>query len=583
MAGLERSKTASSSRSKPSKPSSPTRPEMSRVFTGQHLDDYSTYHGRESVFQQGDDSEGGEESDLSERVSREENEELGEKFPEETVEVRNGVPNVRDVEAPLEKKQSTKSSRAKDPNLVTWDGPDDPENPKNWSTKRRWAATIVVSSFTFISPVSSSMVAPAIQAIAKDFNITNEVESQMVLSVFVLAYAVGPLFLGPLSEVYGRVPVLQLANLFYLIFNTAAGGCKNKGEMIAFRFLSGLGGSAPLAVGGGVLSDCWRAEQRGRAISLYSLAPLLGPAIGPIAGGFITENTTWRWAFYATSIADALIQFSGLFFLRETYPPKLLHLKKMQLIRETGNQDLHTEYDDPNHSLLSILERSIIRPFRLLGTQPIVQVLAIYAAYLYGLMYLVLSTFPVLWANRYHESVGVAGLNYIAMGVGFTLGAQVFAPLNDRIYRILKKRNDGAGKPEFRVPIMVPGAVLVPVGLFIYAWTAQYRTYWIGPDIGIAIFSCGAIAGFQCVQTYLVDTYTRFAASAIAAATVLRSLAGFGFPLFAPYMYDRLGYGWGNSLLGFIAIGLGIPAPLLLWAFGERLRKRSPFAAGGKD
>lgn len=427
------------------------------------------------------------------------------------------------------------------------------------------------------------MVAPAIQAIAKDLNITNEVESQMVLSVFVLAYAVGPLFLGPLSEVYGRVPVLQLANLIYLVFNTAAGGCKNKGEMIAFRFLSGLGGSAPLAVGGGVLSDCWRAEQRGRAISLYSLAPLLGPAIGPIAGGFITEKTTWRWAFYATSIVDAFIQLSGLFFLRETYPPKLLHYKKKTLIRKTGNQNLHTEYDDPNRSLVKILEHSIIRPFRLLGTQPIVQVLAIYAAYIYGLMYLVLSTFPVLWMDRYHESVGIAGLNYISMGVGFTLGAQIFSPLNDRIYRILKSKNDGIGKPEFRIPIMIPGSVLVPTGLFIYAWTAQYHTHWIGPNIGVAVFSCGAIAGFQCVQTYLVDTYTRFAASAIAAATVLRSTAGFGFPLFAPYMYKRLDYGWGNSLLGFIAVGLGVPAPFLLWAFGERLRKRSPFAAGGKD
>ena len=178
---------------------------------------------------------------------------------------------------------------------------------------------------------------PGHSAISKDFGIVDEVEQQLVLSVFVLAYAIGPLILGPLSEIYGRVPVLQLANLFYLVFNVACGLSKNKGEMIAFRFLSGLGGSAPLAVsqygfledsgfadfnnwqiGGGVLSDCWRAEERGLAISIYSLAPLLGPAIGPIAGGFITEKTTWRWAFYATSIADAVIQIFGLFFLRET-------------------------------------------------------------------------------------------------------------------------------------------------------------------------------------------------------------------------------------------------------------------------
>lgn len=336
-------------------------------------------------------------------------------------------------------------------------------------------------------------------------------------------------------------------------------------------------------IGAGVLSDCWRAEQRGKALSLYSLAPLLGPAIGPIAGGFITEHTTWRWAFYATSIADAFIQLSGLFFLRETYPPKLLHLKAEKLIAETGNQALHTEFDHPDRSLFKILKISIVRPFRLLGTQPIVQILAIYMAYLYGLMYLVLSTFPVLWTDRYGESVGIAGLNYISMGLGFSLGAQIFSPLNDRVYRTLKHKNNAVGKPEFRIPLMVPGAVLVPTGLFIYAWTAERRTHWIGPNIGVAIFSCGAIAGFQCVQTYLVDAYTRFAASAIAAATVLRSLAGFGFPLFAPDMYEALGYGWGNSLLGFVAVGLGIPAPFLLWWFGEGLRRRSPFAAGGGD
>ena len=334
-------------------------------------------------------------------------------------------------------------------------------------------------------------------------------------------------------------------------------------------------------LGGGVLSDCWRAEERGRSISVYSLAPLLGPAVGPIAGGFVTQHTSWRWVFWATSIADALIQISGLFFLRETYAPKLLHQKAEKLRKETGNTALHTEYEHPERSLANTLQRSLLRPFRLLGTQIIVQVLAVYMAYLYGLMYLVLSTFPTLWETRYHESIGIGGLNYLSLGVGFFLGTQICAPMNDRIYRKLKKRYNGVGRPEFRVPLMIPGSMLVPTGLFIYGWSAQYQTHWIGPNIGAAIFSAGVIIGFQCIQTYMVDAYTRFAASAIGAATVLRSLAGFGFPLFAPYMYDALDYGWGNSLLGFIALGLGLPAPFLLWKYGQKLRERSTFAAGG--
>jgi multidrug resistance protein len=424
------------------------------------------------------------------------------------------------------------------------------------------------------------MVAPALTAIDKEFGITNKVLSSLTLSIFVLAYAVGPLFLGPVSEMYGRVIVLQTANLFYLFFNLGCGLAQTKTQLIIFRFLSGLGGSAPLAIGGGVLSDLFIAEQRGRAISIYSLAPLLGPAIGPIAGGFISERTTWRWVFYATTIADALIQLSGLFFLQETYPPVLLLRKKQKLIKETGNEALHTEWDDPNRTVMAALRIALVRPFKLLGTQIIVQVLAVYMAYLYGLMYLVLSTFPTLWEQNYHESVGIGGLNYISLGLGFFLGTQFCAPLQDKIYRVLKKRNNGVGKPEFRVPLMIPGALLVPIGLLWYGWSAQAHTHWIMPNIGAAIFASGVITGFQCIQTYIVDSYTRYAASAIGAATVLRSLAGFGFPLFAPYMYNALHYGWGNTLLAFIAIGLGWPAPILLWKFGEKLRKKSTFAAG---
>ena len=130
---------------------------------------------------------------------------------------------------------------------------------------------------------------------------------------------------------------------------------------------------------------------------------------------------------------------------------------------------------------------------------------------------------------------------------------------------------------------MLPGTLLMPVGLFVYGWTAQYRVHWIAPNIGVLVFAAGCIVCFQCIQTYLVDAYTRFAASAIAAATVLRSLFGFAFPLFAPYMYARLDYGWGNSLLAFLGGALGGPAPLRFWYFGPSMRERSRLAAGGGE
>ncbi|KAK8106315.1 mfs multidrug protein [Apiospora kogelbergensis] len=461
--------------------------------------------------------------------------------------------------APLDEKTSTTAPNPGDPDLVTWEGPEDPANPKTWSFFKKWRAMFIVSCFTLMSPLSSSLVAPSLGVIGADLDVPPGTEQALVLSIFILAYAIGPLLWGPLSELYGRIVVLQLTNLLYLGFNLGCGLAKTKTQLIVFRFLAGLGGSAPLAIGGGVLADLFTAEERGKAISLYSLAPLLGPAIGPIAGAFITENTTWRWSFWATTIADAVIQLLGLVFLRETYAPVLLGWKRERLSKSTGNQNLHTPYDDPDRTVARTLRTAMARPFRLLATQIIVQVLSLYMLYL--------------------------GLNYISLGLGFFLGSQACAFMQNRIYASLKRRHGGAskpGRPEYRVPMMAPGAVLVPLGLFIYGWTAEYRTHWIGPNVGACVFAAGAVIGFQCVQTYLVDTYTRYAASAVGAATVMRSLAGFGFPLFAASLYDRLGLGWGNSLLAFVGIVIGWPSPVLLWYYGEALRERSPFAAGGR-
>ncbi len=153
--------------------------------------------------------------------------------------------------------------------------------------------------------------------------------------------------------------------------------------------------------------------------------------------------------------------------------------------------------------------------------------------------------------------------------------------LLDKSYLWLKKKNGGIAKPEFTLLLLIPGSVLVPIGLFLYGWSAEFETSWIVPDIGAAIFSAGIMMSMQCCLTYIIDCYTLYAASAIAATVTLRNLAGFAFPLFASQLYSALGNGWGNSLLAFIAIGLGWPAPTLLWVYGGRLRARSPSAAGG--
>lgn len=180
-----------------------------------------------------------------------------------------------------------------------------------------------------------------------------------------------------------------------------------------------------------------------------------------------------------------------------------------------------------------------------------------------------------------HFSTLVKILRNVIVFITYVLTAG--GPFNDWVYSKLKARNGNIGRPEFRVVLMLPGSILIPIGLFIYGWSGQSHTQWIVPNIGVVIFCTGTIMCFQGIQTYTIDAYPRYAASAISTLNALRSLTGFGFPLFAPAMYSKLGNGWGNTLLAFMMIGIAITGPAALWRFGPWLRGKSSYASGDQN
>ena len=237
--------------------------------------------------------------------------------------------------------------------------------------------------------------------------------------------------------------------------------------------------TAETQIGSGINADLFRPHKRGQAIAIYTLAPLVGIVVGPIAGGFLVQYTSWRWCFYVVSIAGAVVQVFGLPFFRETYPPVLLQRRCKRLRKSTQNPDLYTEYDSV--SLVGLLRTSLIRPFKLLATQPIVQVWSVYCAYLYGLLYLLIATFPNVWTEFYGESVSIGSLNYISLFIGMGIASQVGTRFADRYYARLCEKNDGQSRPEFRLPVLIVGAFIVPVGLFWYGWSARRSIHWILP------------------------------------------------------------------------------------------------------
>ena len=299
-------------------------------------------------------------------------------------------------------------------------------------------------------------------------------------------------------------------------------------------------------------------------IVLMLTKALLGPVIGPVAGGFLSEAEGWRWIFWVLAIAVGAATILSLAFARETYAPVLLERKAKRLRKETGNPDLRSKLD-LGISPKELWKRSLLRPTKLMFLSPICALMSLYLAIVYGIMYLLFTTFTFVFQENYGFSESIVGLVYIGLGIGMMFGLGVLGSQSDRIMKMLaNKHNGGKIIPEYRLPLLMYAGPFIPAGLFLYGWTAQYEVQWAIPILGTLFVGIGMIASFMCINTYLVDAYTRYAASAMAANTVLRSILGAVFPLFGLQMYDALGLGWGNSLIGFISLAL-CPIPFLFY------------------
>ncbi|KAF2272228.1 MFS general substrate transporter [Westerdykella ornata] len=473
--------------------------------------------------------------------------------------------------------QPIKNDESNDPFLVDFTQPIDTSNPKDWPTSRKWAVTDVVSATGFNRIMVSTIMAPALSTISHELHM-NSPQAVMALSIYLLATAFGPLLIGPLSEVYGRKRILHASNVWFLVWNVLCGFARTKEVLIASRFLAGLGASGAYALAGGVLGDVWRPEQRGRSLGVYLLIPLLGAAVGPIIGGFMAGRTTWRWMFWSTSIFQASMMLVSFTAFRETHAVHILKRRAEKLRRKTGDMQYYTlqERMDSQTSLLSILTKALTRPLRLLLFHPIIQITSLVSAFYYGVLYIVLSSFADLWTQHYHFSVELSGLHYIACAAGEVAGSQLGGPLMDAFYRRTKARHPDREhlEPEHRIPLTFPGAFIAPLGLFLYGWTAHHRTHWIAVDAGIFLTTFGMQIRSMALQAYVIDAYPEHTSSAMAATQFASSLTAFLFPLFAPTMYNAMGYGWGNTMLGLMGLGLGVPVTGVLWVWGRGLRVR---------
>lgn len=405
------------------------------------------------------------------------------------------------------------------------------------------------------------------------------------VAVKLTSLKVGPLLLSPLSEIYGRRYVLNVANVWLTIWQIGCALAPNMGALIACRFLAGTGGSACLTIGGGVISDCFTLEQRGMANAIFTIGPLFGPVLGPILGGFIAQRASWRWVFWVLLIACGVATAITAVMYRETSHIVLLQRKVQHLQDTSGNQDLVCFYDKDLHqtsskSIWEPLRQGVKRPIRFLVKSPIVPLLAIYLSFVFGLLYLLLTTVTNVFEETNGWSLELCGLANLGLGLEFAIGLLTVAKTSDKTTIRLTKRNDGVYKPEMRLFTCIIFAFFIPISFFWYGWATEKRMHWIVQILGLAPFGFGLMGIFAPIQTYFIDIGGPYAASVLAGLTATRCVVAAFLPLAGPSMYSALGLGWGNSLLGFVAFGL-IPVPLLIYTFGGKLRERFPLHEAG--
>ncbi|RGP67651.1 mfs-multidrug-resistance transporter [Fusarium sporotrichioides] len=455
--------------------------------------------------------------------------------------------------------------------------PNDPENAMTFPRWKKWLFTGLQALATLATTFASSAYSGGMKQIVQYFNVSQEVAT-LGISLYVLGFALGPLFWAPLSEEHGRRRIFFLSFMAATAFSAGATGAGSISVLLVLRFLTGSIGSAPLSNAPAIIADMFDKSERGMAMCMFSGAPFLGPAIGPIIGGFLAQAEGWRWLHGVMAIFTGTIWIIATLLIPETYAPYILRKRSERLSRVTGKVYISGyDSDRPARSAAHNLKTTLTRPWVLLFKEPIVLITSVYISIIYGTMYMCFAAFPIVFQNGRGWNQGVGGLAFSGIVVGVILAILTFV-FEDKRYARAARSRGAPLDPEDRLPPAMVGSALIPIGLFWFAWTSFESVHWIVPIIGTVFFAWGLVLVFMALLNYLIDSYVVFAASVMAANSALRSLFGAAFPLFTKQMYQNLGIHWASSIPAFLALAC-VPFPFLFFKYGRQIRMKCEYAA----
>ncbi|GAA5897660.1 hypothetical protein JCM6882_000062 [Rhodosporidiobolus microsporus] len=458
----------------------------------------------------------------------------------------------------------------------------DPENPKNWSTRKRSFVAGQISLLTTVVYIGSAIYTPSSMGIMEEYGVA-QVVATLGLTLFILGYGIGPMLWSPLQETahLGRNPVYIFTLFCFCILQIPILLPTNLTCILIFRFLTGFFGSPALATGGASMADIYSMTHLPYAMAVWAVGAVCGPILGPVVGGFAAQHMNWKWTILELLWLAGFGLAIFVFFLPETYSPTILKRRAERLRKITGNdlikthEELHAQ-DEPG--LLKTGTKQVILAFKLCA-EPAVMFSNLYIGLIYAIFYLWFEAFPIVFAEYHGMSLSISQLPFLAFFVtgAITLTGYCLYQKYRLIPRLVATNFTLA--PEWRLELAVFAAPMIWVSLFIFGWTGNSsETHWIGPTIGAALYFPGIFCIFQCILIYLQQAYPTVSASILAGNDLFRSSMAAGFPLFGAPMFHNLGVGPACSLLAGLNILL-FPPLIFLWKYGDRLRKRSKYGA----
>ncbi|GAA6043247.1 hypothetical protein JCM8097_008485 [Rhodosporidiobolus ruineniae] len=443
----------------------------------------------------------------------------------------------------------------------------DPENPFNWSKRKKWQTALIACVFTLLVAYAGTAFAMGSESMMEELGCSREVAT-LGLSVFPLGFGLGPLFTAPLSEAYGRYPMYFISILMYTIFFIPTAYGQNIQTVIVARFIAGIAASTGSTLVGGTIADLFLTHERGLPMSFFSISAFAGTGLGPAVSGYIALKKGWRWVEWVQMMAAGALAVAIIFFTRETRGSVILSRRAAKLRKQTGDMRYQCRSDAERASLAVLMKVSMTRPLYLLGTEAIVFFFSLWVGFAWGCLYLLVEAVPLIFGNVYGFNQGEVGLAFysvvVASFIGF--GASFY---QDKLYR----KHVATRGPEARLYASLVGSLVFPAGAFILAFS-QGRGHWMGPIVGLVM---GVYTIYLAVFSYLADCYTIYASSALSGQSLCRNLCAFSFPLFTVQLYNGIGYQWASFMAGCIALALGL-TPWVLFRYGPTIRAKSNFA-----